>query len=145
MKRFVVGCIFLMAVNFLYAEGLQEAVEEASNEAAKTSDLFYMKDGVEMGQRLFINVIIEMEKKGDTNYDMKHIVNNYVDYVASHTFLKSYDSTYDWMRFITNNNILSFHYAFDTFFKLLELYIWKKEAMFLDETMFLDEDYEDDY
>jgi hypothetical protein len=130
MKRFIIGFIFLMAVIFLHSEGLQEVVE-ATNESARTSDLFYMKNGIEMGQKLFINVITEMEKNGETNYDIEYIVNNYVDYIASHTFLKSYETTYDWMRFITTTNILSFHYAFDTFFNLLELYLWKKEEMFL--------------
>ena len=135
MKRFIIGFIYLMAVNFLYAEGLQEAVQEAVNESARTSEpfSFYMRDGIEMGQRLFINVITEMERNGDTNYDMEYIINNYVDYVASHTFLKQYETTYDWMRFITNNNILSFHYAFNTFFNLLELYIWKKEEISFDD------------
>jgi len=134
MKRAIITIIFLAAVNFLYAEGLQEAVQEAQKEASETSNLFYMKEGIDMGHELFINVIAEMEKNGETNYDMEYIVNKYVDYVASHTYLKSKTTTYDWMTFIgKNNTILIFHYAFDTFFDLMELYLWKKEEKLFDD------------
>jgi len=141
MKRFISILVLLMAGHFLYAEGLQEAVKESQEAAAETSNLFYMKEGINMGQELFINVIAEMERNGETNYDMEYIVNNYVDYVASHTFLKSYTTTFDWMRFIgNNNNILIFHYAFDTFLDLLEMYLWKKEELVYDDG---NEEYDD--
>jgi len=63
MKRFIITIILLAAVNFLYAEGLQEAVQEAQKQSAETSNVFYMKEGIDMGQELFINVIAEIEKQ----------------------------------------------------------------------------------
>ncbi|MDR2717888.1 MAG: hypothetical protein LBB89_07490 [Treponema sp.] len=138
MKRFIIGFIFIMMTNVLYSEGSQEVLNEAVRES-QHPDSFSMTEGIKMGQSLFINVITEMEKNGDTNYDIEYITNNYVDYIASHTYLKQYQTTYDWARFITENNILTFHYAFDTFFKLLDMYLWKKKTI-----QFHDSNYEED-
>ena len=138
MKRLLAGFVFVLAANILYSEGLSEGI----NEAAKTSNphMFSMIDGAKLGQELFIEVITRMEKNGETNYDIEYIVNNYVDYVASHTYLKQYNTTYDWMSFVRDNNILSFHYAFDTFFNLMENYLYRKKSLH-----YYDEDDEDDY
>jgi len=137
MRQAVFVLMLFIGIGYSYAEGMQEAVNESMKTQEPYATTMRMAEGTELGQKLFIEVISKMEKNGETNYDIEYIVNKYVDYIVPFVYLQSYDSIYDWMDFIRGNNILIFSYAFDTFLKLMDMYISSKED-------FEDEDEEDD-
>jgi len=127
MKQIIFFFMFFVGISYSYAEGMQEAISESMKTQEPYATTMRMVEGTEIGQRLFIEVISQMEKNGETNYDIEYIVNKYVDYIVPFVYLQSYDSIYDWMDFIRGNNILIFSYAFDTFLKLMDMYISSKE------------------
>jgi hypothetical protein len=121
MRKFIIGLFSFVVLVNIYAEGVSESIDEAT----KNTSVYKILEGTKIGQELFINIIIEMERNNDTNYDIEHIINNYfelhyIDYIEEY-------KTHEWIKFIARDEILEYHYAFKTFLELMDFYIWKKQ------------------
>jgi hypothetical protein len=110
-----------MSLSGLFAEGMSEAM----NTASENSPSFQMLEGMEAGQTIFIEIISRMEENEDVNYDVEYIINNYLGEIESN--IQILNTKYDWIEFISTDEIIIHAYKYKTLLNLLNRYVWRKQ------------------
>ena len=81
--------------------------------------------GYTEGNKLFIDVISEMQAANDRNFDMEHIINTYVSNVGPEN-----KTNYDWITYLTGD-ITAVKLKMTVFMGLLEMYVNKQKEIIL--------------
>ena len=118
-------CMILVPIANLFAGGSFDEI----NEAMENSSDYQITEGIKKGQELFIQIIIEMEKNNEKNYNIEHIINNYLGYIEPFINVKEYKTTCDWIYFISDDRIVYYQQQFKTLLNLLEKYLIMKEGI----------------
>jgi hypothetical protein len=120
MKK-IFTCFFaLFVLNNVYSSGLRDY-----DMPKEVTDSLQTVAGYTEGNKLFIDVISEMQVANDRNFDMEHIINTYVSDVGPEN-----KTNYDWITYLTGD-ITAVKMKMTVFMGLLEMYVNKQKEIIL--------------
>jgi len=114
-------CFFaLFVMNNVYSSGLRDY-----DMPKEVTDSLETIAGYTEGNKLFIDVISEMQAADDRNFDMEHIINTYISDIGPEN-----KTNYDWITYLTGD-ITAVKTKMTVFMGLLEMYVKKQKEIIL--------------
>jgi len=118
MKKIFICFFALFVLNNVYSSGLRDY-----DMPKEVTDSLQTIAGYTEGNKLFIDVISEMQIANDKNFDMEYIINTYVS-------KSEFDNktNYDWIKYLTGD-IAAVKMKMTVFMNLLEIYVEKQNEI----------------